>query len=137
MRSHQLVLLALLTAACATTSQVLPISYKFVDEPLQRQVSVSFTNTTNRLMCLSPENWPNQAGWIDQAEGRVFIEVGASRFSMQDFNTGYCPGCATRVAPGSTLTTTIPYMRFALPDDVVAKPKALSFTPYAVPCERR
>ena len=136
MRRSLVILATLVATACATTARLVPIAYSFADEPAQRQVTVSYTNTSKRLMCLLPEHWPNRAGWVDQAEGRVFLEIGERRVSMKDFNTGYCPGCATRVDPGSTLTATIPYERFGLPEDLVPKSKILRFSPVAFPCER-
>jgi len=85
-------------------------------------------------MCLLPEHWPNQAGWVNQSGGRVILTIGSRRFSMRDFNTGYCPDCATRVEPGATITSIIPYDRFDLPYELANQPKTLDFSPAAFRC---
>lgn len=128
---------ALMLAACATsTLQSVAIPYDFVDQPQRGGVSVSYTNSSARALCLPPSQWPTEAGFMDAAEDRVFLRIGSRRYSMKEHNVGYCPDCATRVNPGVTLTTFIPYQRFHMPAEFANQPKQLEFSPIAYPCPR-
>ena len=47
-----------------------------------------------------------------------------------DFNTGYCPGCATYVSPGEELITSISYDEFNIPEHLVTANKTLDYAPF-------
>ena len=47
--------------------------------------------------------------------------------ASEDFNTGYCPGCSTAVAPGDANTTFLSYADFGLPEDLRYSDKALVY----------
>ena len=124
-------------AACAASSQLFPIAYTMVDQPILGLVELSYRNDTRGNVCLSPEQWPNQAGKIDQASDHVALIVDGRRLPIEDFNTGYCVGgCATVVAPGETVQSSIKYEDFRLPDELRRAPKALSFVPLGFRCRR-
>lgn len=125
----------LAVAACATTTELIPISYDVVDDPAQRAFRVSFRNSTDSELCLNPEDWPNAAGKINQASDTVAVVVGDQRFRMLDFNTGYCVGgCPFRVRPGEELAASIPYSEFDLPASLDGNNKRLEFKPQAFRC---
>lgn len=71
---------------------------------------------------------------MDQDGDSVFLEIGGERFPMQRFNTGYCPGCVSRVPPGQTITALISYSEFRLPPELYGEPKKLIFQPLAYRC---
>lgn len=120
---------------CATPSILGPVDYRFVDVPAERRIEVSYRNLSRTQICLLPEQWPNQAGKINQASDIVVLVVGSERFPIADFDSGYCPqGCATRVAPGQTVTGSIPYAEFGIPERLRDAPKELEFSPRAFPC---
>jgi hypothetical protein len=127
-----------LVAGCATQSALTPIKYEYADVPAERRIEVSYRNITEVTMCLLPEHWPNQAGKINQASDSVFLVVGQERFPIEKFNTGYCPqGCATRVAPGDRVCSSIPYEDFGLPERLKDAPKILEFSPMAFACKSK
>ncbi len=127
-----------LVSGCATQSALKPIKYDYVDVPAERRIEVTYRNFTGVAMCLLPEHWPNQAGKINQASDIVFLVVGQERFPIENFNTGYCPqGCATRVAPGEKISSSIPYADFSLPERLMDAPKALEFSPKAFACKAK
>ena len=133
-----LFLTALVLTACATTAlQSVAIPYHFVDEPERGGFTISYTNRVKRALCLTPSQWPTQAGFMNSPENRVFLRVGEQRYSMKEHNTGYCfGGCPVRVEPGATLTTFVSYERFHLPLELASAPKDLEFSPSAYPCPR-
>lgn len=127
-----------LVSGCATQSVLTPIKYEYVDAPAERRIEVTYRNITGVTMCLLPEHWPNQAGKINQASDSVFLVVGQERFPVVDFNTGYCPqGCATHVAPGEKVSSSIPYADFSLPERLKDAPKTLEFSPTAFACRAK
>jgi hypothetical protein len=131
-------LIVALAAGCATHSALIPIKYEYADVPAEHQIEVAYRNTTRITMCLLPEQWPNQAGKINQASDSVFLVVGQERFPIENFNTGYCPqGCATRVAPGETVSSSIQYADFGLPERLKDAPKTLEFSPMGFKCKAK
>lgn len=130
--------LLLSMAGCATRTVMTPIHYQFSDNPAERRVDLTYQNTSTHLMCLLPEHWPNLGGKINQASDKVRLVVGHERFSLEDFNTGYCPqGCSLRVAPGEKVAAFIRYSDFGLPDRLANEPKVLEFVPLAYKCSAK
>lgn len=128
-----------LIAGCATTGvgQSIAIPYLYEDAVQMKAFRLTYKNETNKKMCLTPDNWPNAAGKLDQASSRAWIEIEGSpeRFAVKDFNTGYCPGCAQKVGSGETLTAIIPYSEFSIPEEHHAAKKTLHFQPQAFLCK--
>lgn len=138
MKQAAAIAIFVLLSGCATQSVLIPIKYEYVDVPAERRIQVTYHNTSRVTMCLLPEHWPNQAGKINQASDSVFLVVGQERFPIVDFNTGYCPqGCATRVAPGEKVSSSIPYADFGLPERLKDAPKTLEFSPTAFECKAK
>jgi hypothetical protein len=130
-------LVALLGIGCATSAVLFPIRYEFVDIPSERRVELHFRNYFGDSVCLSPEFWPNEAGKINQASGAVFLLIGTQRFTIEQFNTGYCRGCSLRIAPDESVTASIRYESFGVPDSLVNEEKRIEFVPKAYRCRRR
>jgi hypothetical protein len=105
------------------------------DDPAGQRIVLFNRNPTEWKMCLSPDNWPNAAGVLDQASDRVFLRAGGERFPIRDFNTGYCPRCALVVKPHQQVSTAIPYSEFNLPARLYGAPKTLDFHPAAYACD--
>lgn len=136
--SRALVFLAtLLTIGCATSGKLFLIEYEFSDKPTQERIELRYTNGLRRTVCLVPEYWPNSAGKIDATPGTFVLVVGQERFPIERFNTGYCPRCATPVAPGETIIATIPYADFHLPPSLVKEAKSLEFVPKGFHCRNK
>jgi hypothetical protein len=130
-------LVALLGIGCAASTGLFPIRYEFVDIPSERRIELHFRNDLGHFVCLSPEFWPNQAGKINQASGAVFLLVGTQRFPIEDFNTGYCRDCALRIAPDESVTASVRYESFGVPDSLVNEEKRIEFLPKAYRCRGR
>jgi hypothetical protein len=136
----RLLLLAGLTAGCATVPAPLSFDYVARDDPGRGGVRLSLHNRSRERICLSPSEWPNPGGTINYGSTRAFLVVEGERFAVRDFNTGSCiGGCRTSVARGATLEGLIPYSEFALPPALWPKPKSLEFSPrpYRCPAGRR
>jgi hypothetical protein len=136
MRFLPLVCLAA-AAGCATIPATFPISYDVVDMPERGGLLVQFRNPFRDSVCLTPDQWPNQAGWIDHAGERVSLEVSGQRFPMQMFNTGFCPGCSARVRPGESVSSFVPYRHFGLPADLHQAAKRSVLAPIGNRCGYR
>lgn len=127
-----------LAAACATvtTDTVFAIDVDSDDDPSSESIRLSYENKTARTICLTPANWPNKAGKINQASDRVWLTVSGERFEINDFNTGYCVGgCATSVGPNERISASVPYSEFDLPANLTKDSKVLHFQPTAFYCD--
>lgn len=131
-----LIILITLSAGCATPSTLAPIEYSYVDNIGKQQIELTYHNESKKTRCLSPSQWPNSSGKIDQGGDYVFLIVEGKRFAIENFNTGYCPKCSIAVAPNKQITTFISYHDFDLPDDLIKKTKQLEFHPKAYNCSR-
>lgn len=125
----------LLLAGCAPTAQLMSVTYQFEDDPVREEVRLLFQNATGRRVCLTPENWPNAGGWLNQSADRIAIITDGRRFPIRDWNTGYCAsGCALAVRPDEQVSASIPYSHFELPEDHKRSEKTLEFAPVAFRC---
>ena len=103
-------------AGCATVPILVPIDYRYLDQPDLEGIELKYTNSSRRLMCLSQDQWPSKSGLIDQASDLMFLIVDGNRYQIKDTNMGYCiGGCPTYVAPGEEVKAFIPYSKFDLP----------------------
>ncbi|MBI1406336.1 MAG: hypothetical protein GC145_09450 [Caulobacter sp.] len=131
-------LLAMVLTGCATVGQssMIPISYVSEDRPSEGRMYVRFTNGTGKSLCLYPTNWPGADGRIDTASDRVSITIGGASFSTADFDSGYCPGCQTKVAPGEGIVAFFNYKDFNIPEYQYGSEKTLVFRPIASICSK-
>jgi hypothetical protein len=137
MSKRWLTVLALfLVAACATAAKdtVFAIVVSSEDDSSSESIRVSYSNTNAKMVCLTPENWPNSAGKINQASDIVWLEIGKERYPLKNFNTGSCSNCVVRVIPGQIISASIPYSEFDLPASLTKASKVLHFQPTAFYC---
>ncbi len=127
-------LLSFVIAGCVTKSEIVKIQYDYFDNPKEKRLDLVYRNTSTHAMCIHPDHWPNVAGKIDQAGDYVYLIVNQQRFPIKNFNTGYCPGCATRVEPGKEIRAFISYEDFNLPEAFHEKVKVLDFHPNGHAC---
>lgn len=128
--------LAFCLAACVAVvpPSAFPIEYSFKDSPEDAKIYVTYRNETKKYICLYPTNWPNAQGEIDTGKGRVFIEISGNRFTTEDFDIGYCPGCTISVSPNHELIGYFKYSDFNLPKSSYEMKKTLIFSPKANYC---
>ena len=131
MRNRLTAAILLLSFGCAPTIKFVPLDWRLVDHPEESRIELLWLNGTSKTVCLDAEAWPNQAGKMNQMSKSVFLVVGAERFPIEDFNTGYCPyGCTPLyVGPGEQISGSIPYRDFDLPERLRYEPKKLEFSP--------
>lgn len=122
----------LLLSAASAKDMHLP--YRMVDEPGNQRIQLRYHNDTNSAVCFETEAWPNQAGKLNYAADQVFLVVKNQRFPVENFNTGICPGCMLRVAPGREIVGYIPYTDFKLPTPLWNEPKELEYDLVAFTC---
>jgi hypothetical protein len=127
---------AILLTGCATTASSIPIHYQFTDKPTLRRIELSYRNASGQTLCLSPSEWPNVAGKLNNwAPSNIALRVASARFPLKNFNTGYCVGgCPIYLAPGKRITGFIAYADFDLPADFIWQPKVLEFSSTAYIC---
>ena len=121
--------------SCATPIEDVSLDWRLVDYPEESRIELLYLNDTGKALCLLATSWPNEAGKLNQMSALVFLVVGAQRFPIEDFNTGYCPtGCVRRVASGEAISGSIPYKDFDLPERLRYEPKSLVFPATAYAC---
>jgi hypothetical protein len=130
------ILMSLSLVGCATLSSdsTFDIAYRLYDQPAEKSIRLEYTNVARKPICLTPENWPNSGGKINQASDRVWLEVEGSKYSIADFNTGYCMACATKIKPSEKIVGIIPYSEFSLPPSKYQAAKRLNFKPMGSFC---
>jgi hypothetical protein len=135
MRARTAAIIPFILLGCATVIEHVALDWRLVDHPEENRIELLYLNDTGKTLCLSEDDWPNEGGKLDQMGGVVFLVVGSERFSIENFNTGYCPGgCERRVAPGEEISGSIPYKDFDLPERLRYQPKSLEFSPEAYVC---
>jgi hypothetical protein len=107
------------------------------DKPQNEKIYLSYHNQTKYEICIDPIHWPNINGEIDTGKDRVFISVSGKRYTIVNFNTGYCPGCQITASPGSTLSGFFRYSDFGIPVEDYYKEKVLTFSPIATYCHSK
>jgi len=136
---RKLIFSALLITSCTTHVfyKMIIIPYTYEDQSSSKTFRLTYKNTTQHQICVSTENWPNAAGKINGASSNVWVEIEGSHtpYKIADFNTGYCPGCVSKVNPGETITGTIPYSEFSIPQSLSGNNKILRFRPQGYICK--
>lgn len=129
---------ALFLASCASLGRVLvmPTDYVVSDNVQQQRLDLSFTNSLDEPVCLTPSQWPNSGGKLHYQGDRVYVMIGIDRYQYSDFNLGYCPGgCSLRVEPGETISSFIPYKYFGIPENQFSATKQLIFESHMAFCD--
>lgn len=131
-----LAIFSVVSFGCAASQALIPIDFKWRDNVAARRIDLSFANSRSYPVCLTPSQWPNAAGKLDQAQEQVSLFVGIESFPIEDFNVGYCPyDCSLRVGPGETVTGYLWYSDFRLPERLVGVAgKILEFKPHGYRC---
>lgn len=137
MRCLRILGIVVLLVDCAGATKLLPMHCEVTDIPQEKRIELRYRNPLRETVCLTPDQWPNAAGKIDQAGDYVFVVIDGKRYPMVSFNTGYCPSCVTRVAPGEEVLASLSYDDFGIPDKLVTRPKRLVFSPVAFVCGHR
>ncbi|MBP6014641.1 MAG: hypothetical protein KBA31_20605 [Alphaproteobacteria bacterium] len=126
-----LMISVLFCCACSvsTTADFLFINWSMVDDPAGKRVTLAYTNTLDREVCMSVGDWPNKFGKVNQMSETMYLVVKQQRFPIRDFNTGYCVGveCQIRVSPKATIRANIPYEEFGLPEELRYERKSLTY----------
>ena len=81
-------------------------------EPGDAAFRISLANASSYDRCIVTDTWPTRGGQMHFASERVYVEDDGNRFPIRDENTGYCPGCQTRIPANSSITATLPYAAF-------------------------
>ena len=126
---------SLLFSACETTNttkellEIVEIQYKFKDNITLTRFDLSFTNESAQPICMSADQWPGRHGKINQEQGYAFLVAGGERYSIKNFNTGYCIGekCVLTVLPSQEITGNIPFEHFDAPASVYAETKTFEY----------
>lgn len=107
-------------------------------EPSESAFHLSLTNPSNHARCITSQSWPTRIGQMDFASERVYVEDDGRRFPIRDENTGYCPGCAVRIAARSSITASLPYSEFpGLPESPPGPHATLTLPIIETPCRDR
>lgn len=134
-----IIFFAIFLAGCVVTQpqSLFKIDYSIADAPQEGRIYIKYKNNTERPTCLDPANWPTNQGEVDAGPDRILLNVAGHGYPLTQFDTGYCPGCSTRVEPGQELVGFMKYADFQLPPGDYDKAKTLSFTPVASYCSRK
>jgi hypothetical protein len=138
-RSLCLVFLAASTAGCATSSDLIPIDYQFLDYPEESRIELVYHNDTDESVCLEPEAWPDSEGRIAGAPQIIVLVIGKRGFpgTVEPGFWGHCDpvdACLIHVPPGEALSVSIPYSSFTIPAELHDMPKELDFATVGQRC---
>ena len=125
MKYISFIMIFLLSGCAVNKTARFRIEYEFIDNPAERRVELHYVNNYERTVCLSLDTWPNSSGAIGFASEHVILRINGTRYHMKEMNTGYCPGCVIKVAPGEKVIGTIPYELFMIPESLVFADKEL------------
>lgn len=123
-----------LSACASSPAAPFPLPYSWADEVESRTFQLTYTNRTDRTVCLAPDNWPNEAGKVDQASSILWVTIVGKKYHIEDFNTGYCPDCAVRVRPGQQVAASLRYDDFSIPEELYQARKTLHFDAVGFTC---
>jgi hypothetical protein len=136
-----IVAIAFCITACVAAVEhptAFPVEYAVKDVPKEGKIYITYTNITNKDICLSSAEWPNEHGSIDYAKDRIYILSGGKKYSISDMDGGYCiGGCRFSVKSGKELIGVFNYSDFKLPIEVFGNEKSLIFSPMASYCRPR
>ncbi|WP_153067195.1 hypothetical protein [Steroidobacter cummioxidans] len=131
--------LSLLVGACSgppTTGDgdagpVAERDYTFtaVDVPSERRFKLVLESKSRRQICTGASEWPNAAGFMENASMRASVIAGQEKFRYQDFSMDVCPwkSCGNPMKQGARLESSLFYKHFALPERLYEAPKELVF----------
>lgn len=136
-------MLALVTAACASTSTLLTsdaYSLTVIDNPAKRRFDVVLQSHHDRALCVGAHDWPS-------SEGTLVVESHVVSLSTMDgplavkspLLSVYCPGgCGrTRIEPGAALTGHFAYAAFGDAERIASDPsRRLQYTITPQVCRR-
>lgn len=109
--------------------EYLDVPYTYDDNLDQSRFDLTFKNETNRAVCLSADQWPGRHGQVNHQRDRIFLVSDEMRYSIKQFNTGYCIGetCTLTIAPGEKITGSIPFEHFDAPIDAHTTSKSFEY----------
>lgn len=124
--------------ACQTRTVSIRLPVAVEDRPDQRQLVVKYQNETRLDVCMAVEDWPNQYGGLHEASDYVYLLVEGARYPYKSIDMGYCVGleCTMKIVPQQEVVASIPYERFALPENLHARQKVLIYSPAAHFCTK-
>lgn len=139
MKSALLVTIASLVIGLGSAITYVPVRWVLIDRPKEARIEIQFFNDTPQTLCISEGDWPTPTGTLNFMGDRVALLVGAERFPIRDFDTGYCDahygGCVVRVSPGKKIRGLIPYEEFKLPERLRHAKKKLVYPVQSFVCK--
>ena len=136
-----IVALAACACGCATSSDLIPIDYQFLDHPEESRIELVYRNDTDYGVCLLPEAWPDSRGRIAGASQILVLVIGNKGFPVtaEGGFWGHCDpvaACLIHVGPGESISVSIPYSSFTIPEDLLGMPKELDLRVFGQRCPR-
>lgn len=126
-----LILVAVL-GSCSSTEQELhdwriPLeAYTFASRVnlADRAFEIAFESKSTKPICMAITNWPTGKGVTDMtAGGYARAVLSGKTYPANRGPRAYCSGdCNQLVKPGETITGSIPFSEFELPDGVGSEP---------------
>lgn len=111
------------------------IVYTVEDVISQEEIVIRLTNDTKGDLCIPEDNWPDENGWVGQADN-MFLEAGGRAFRFREaeyirdcFDFKDEGICYHHIRPGATLVGRIPYGHFSLPAPLRGQSKILRYQP--------
>ena len=101
------------------------VDYRSTDNPSAGRFDISFTNTTKRNICFGATSWPLQ-GELYPAPGEVWIQVDSVKYVAKPAGEA-CVSCKAKIRPGETISGSLSYRMFQLPQKYYGKAKILHF----------
>jgi hypothetical protein len=138
-KSTAAIIIIAIMAGCMSASKLaldhFPLNYRYVDNQENKEIFLSYTNSTARPVCFGPENWPSNGVLLNNGS-EVYIAIDGKRLFLRP-QQDYCSQCTTKVNAGSTAVASLAYSSFGIPDSLKYAKKILFFNPMAYTCHPR
>ena len=68
-------LLVVLLLGWLTPIEYIELKWFYSDHPDDEQIEIGYRNELGKSVCLSPTDWPNEAGKVNEPQGSIAISV--------------------------------------------------------------
>lgn len=123
--------------ACVSPVERIRMDTGVTDRPDDHRIEFRYTNTTGRLLCVSPETWPE---WEGLESTNATLIVAGERFPViqsRGFGVkfGAVEDVRRRIQPGEEIVGELTYGDFNLPERLWNAPKIMDFVQWAEVCK--
>lgn len=112
-------------------------TFRAVDVPSEHRFKLVLESKSRRQICTGSSEWPNAAGFMENASTRASVVAGQEKFRYKDFSMDVCPwkSCGNPMNQGARIESSLFYRHFELPERLYDAPKELVYRPRPFWCD--